>query len=112
MPLPYPITIFKTRYSGNIEGAEWAAFNRDPDDISPHATGDDPVAARWWSERDEPYGLGDTPELALADLLAQLNGQPRLHQPDTDGQDDEPTDGRPATARPVNNAVGPGLQFE
>lgn len=71
--VPYPCTVFRTRYGGVYEGGEWGAFQLAF--IPPDAFGDDPTCADWWRRAHEslPVGVGDTPEAAIAALIEKLH---------------------------------------
>lgn len=64
----YPVTIVKTRYGGVYEGGTWAAFDREPDELPPGWDGDDMTCSAWWGANGERFGVGPTPEAALAEL--------------------------------------------
>ena len=75
----YPVTIFRSRYSGAYEGAEWLAINEDPrDDIFDEIFGDDGSCMDFFNFKGdrtnhftEPLciGHGDNPKEAYDDLL-------------------------------------------
>lgn len=89
----YPCTIIAARYGGHYEGGTWLAFNCDHDRIPWEATGDDISCGNFWDlqargmlnyaplnvvphEDVKPklivVGKGDTPNLAVVDLVKQL----------------------------------------
>ena len=62
------ITINNDRYGGGYSSARWTAwFGESPDEID----GDDPTCQQfWWGHQAIPkHGKGDTPALALQDLI-------------------------------------------
>lgn len=70
----YPVTIISTRYGGAYEKGAWAAFNLDPEDIPPAATGDDTSCFVFWLDAapNMAIGVGDTPDEALKDLEKKM----------------------------------------
>lgn len=68
--VPYPVTIFRTRYGGVYEGGPWGAVACEPQDLPDQALGNDSECAGWWSEHRHGTGVGETVEAALASLLA------------------------------------------
>lgn len=67
----YPVTIIRTRYGGAYEGGDWAAFNCDEWDVPSEATGcDSECEAFWRGPKAVRVGVGDTPDHALAALVA------------------------------------------
>lgn len=80
---PYPVTIVMDRYNGAYSGAKWLAFERDPGGIPDAIGGGDTSEMDFWDptyagkeriDTDETklIGRGDTPDLALADLIRRL----------------------------------------
>lgn len=59
----YPVTIVRDPNAGVYSGGMFIAWNREADDI-------------WWAENTEPVGIADTPDGALADLVAKLTSEP------------------------------------
>jgi hypothetical protein len=82
----YPVTIFRTRYGGTYEGGEWAAFPLHPLQVPGEPIADDVTCATWWEQFANAVGVGDTPEVALADLEAKSAATgvriPYRHRPD------------------------------
>lgn len=62
------ISLVKDRYSGCYSGAPWLAF---PDEIPEFVGGGDSDELNGWLGYSAPVGKGDTPELALRNLLKQ-----------------------------------------
>ena len=73
-PRLYPVAIIESRYSGTYEGGKWHAIPEFDDVINTekyqdYMYGDDGSALDFWdSEIALNIGVGDTPELALADM--------------------------------------------
>ena len=73
-PRLYPVAIIESRYSGTYEGGKWHAIPEFDDVINTeryqdYMYGDDGSALDFWdSESASGIGVGDTPELALADM--------------------------------------------
>ena len=63
--------MIRTRYGGIYEGGEWAAFPIHFEEIPPDVDGDDATCATWWADFAHAVGVGDTPDVALADLEAK-----------------------------------------
>ncbi len=72
----YPVVIRQSRYGGVYEGGEWVAF-ADYDDIDREVLddyffGDDDGAIELFTEQSQIiYGVGKTPDEALASLLGK-----------------------------------------
>ena len=75
----YPVAIIESRYSGTYEGGKWHAIPEFDDVINTeqyqdYMYGDDGSALDFWdSEISSTIGVGDTPELALADMRLKKN---------------------------------------
>lgn len=73
-PRLYPVAIIESRYSGTYEGGKWHAIPEFDDVINTeqyqdYMYGDDGSALDFWdSGIASNIGVGDTPELALADM--------------------------------------------
>jgi len=77
--LPYPLTVFTSRYQGTYEGGWCIALNEHPgSDVVASATGSDVECATWYAnyERYKPIGRGRTHEAAIQDLKAKLEVEP------------------------------------
>ena len=78
-PRLYPVAIIESRYSGTYEGGKWHAIPEFDDVINTeqyqdYMYGDDGSALDFWdSEIASNIGVGDTPELALADMQSKAN---------------------------------------
>lgn len=68
----WPVTIISDRYHGCYSGASWLAFPLDFDEIPEDVNDEDLPCQDFWDNYDEPIGLGETPEDALADLIAKM----------------------------------------
>lgn len=69
----WPCTIIRDRYSGTYSGGAWVAFPLDYDAIPAAVSGDDLSCGTFWGEYDpEDYGVGDSPEVALQDLVRKM----------------------------------------
>lgn len=73
--LPYPLTVWRSRYGGVYEGGEWVAMNCDPHSVPSEAYSDDVTCATWWSTADR-VGVGSTIEEAIAKLVSRLDATP------------------------------------
>ncbi len=69
----YPITIRQSRYGGTYEGGEWYAYHGDIEltqGYYDYIDGDDCDALDFWDSDDSKFfGIGDTPNQALEDML-------------------------------------------
>lgn len=75
-PHIHPLTIISARYGGIYEGAPYLAFNLYPEDIHPHAHGQDDDCVDYYLDAPNHHiiiGKGPTPDLATLDLQRQLN---------------------------------------
>lgn len=78
-PRLYPVAIIESRYSGTYEGGKWHAIPEFDDVINTehyqdYMYGDDGSALDFWdSNIASSIGVGDTPELALADMKLKAN---------------------------------------
>jgi hypothetical protein len=73
----YPLTIVSDRYGGTYSGAEFLAFNLEPERIPKDIGGSDSEEMDFW-EDPERYGAyvigkGDTPDKAAFDLLDKIH---------------------------------------
>ena len=69
----YPVTIFMSRYNGTYSGGKFIALNKDIDDDHPDdMVGSDVPCMQFWSNFDEPYGTGNTPQEAYMDLAFKV----------------------------------------
>lgn len=77
--IPYPVTIIQDRYSGSYSDGQYLAFNLYPGAIPDEVGGGDMIEMEFWAEggRHEDYliGKGETPNLALMDLLEKIEKQ-------------------------------------
>lgn len=67
----YALTIFRARYGGTYEGAEYLAFNAWMSDIE-DAQGNDLTCSNFFATYPRPIGRGATPEKARLSLLRHL----------------------------------------
>ena len=75
----WPITVWRRRYSGVYEGAQWVAFALEAKDL-PEQIEKDNVAAMWFwcderlveSKRTRWVGRGATPDAAVLDLKRRV----------------------------------------
>lgn len=67
----YPLTIIRDRYNGTYSGGKYVAFNAQPCDIPDEVYGGDMDCSNFWEEVDIPYGIGETPEKAVLDLISK-----------------------------------------
>lgn len=68
----YPTTIVADRYSGTYSGGEWLAFPLDWSEIPEEIDCDDATCMIFWESYSGPVGKGRTPELAMANLVAEM----------------------------------------
>lgn len=68
----YPTTIVNDRYSGTYSGAEWLAFPLDYWNVPEEVDGGDSECMMFWEDYDGVVGKGNTPELAMANLVAKM----------------------------------------
>ena len=73
----YPLTIARDRYGGAYSGGEFIALNCHPYEAPEDIFGDDMVISDFFMKDPEElgklrYGVGESPELAVQDLLAKL----------------------------------------
>lgn len=71
-PLPWPVTIVRSRYGGCYEGAPWLAFNLDPNQIPEDWNGGDTECSEFFFKTDLPIGRGASPDGAIEDLDRRL----------------------------------------
>lgn len=71
----YPTTIVADRYTGTYSGGEWLAFPLNFWDIPEEIGADDVTCMLFWDDYDGVVGKGNTPELAMANLVAQMEEQ-------------------------------------
>lgn len=64
----WPVTVVRSRYNGDIEGAKWVAFHEEYDHLSPDVFGNDPVCDAFFRRNTELIGRGATPDAAVVDL--------------------------------------------
>ena len=69
----YRVTIVRSRYGGTYEPGVWVAFPCWPEELSPDWSGGDGVCARFFAERAEEVGGGDTPQEAYDNLRRRLD---------------------------------------
>jgi hypothetical protein len=67
-PLPWMVTIVRSRYGGVYEPGVWIAFPQWPVDLPDDWRGGDVVCEEFFRVRRGTIGGGDTPDEALADL--------------------------------------------
>ena len=65
----YPITICADRYNGTYSHGRWLAFNMETEEIPEDIAGDDTECMNFWYEFEGIVGCGDTPDLALKNLI-------------------------------------------
>lgn len=70
----YPTTIIQDRYNGTYSGAEWLAFPMDYYQVPREIDGDDIECIMFWESYNGEVGKGSTPELAMANLVAKMQG--------------------------------------
>lgn len=68
----YPLTIIRDRYNGIYSGGDWIAFPRRIDEIPVAVNSNDEDCVTFWESYTEPYGLGESPDAALSDLLVKM----------------------------------------
>lgn len=68
----YPTTIVRDRYDGTYSGADWLAFSLDYWNVPDEVDGGDPECMMFWEDYDGVVGKGNTPELAMANLVAKM----------------------------------------
>lgn len=76
----YPVTIICDRYGGTYSGAEWLAFNLDPEDVPKDVAGDDVECMMFWEQHRQDalsVGRGTTPDEALQDLYRKIPEEDR-----------------------------------
>lgn len=71
----YPTTIVADRYAGTYSGGEWLAFPLNFWNIPEEIEADDVTCMLFWDDYDGVVGKGNTPELAMANLVAQMEEQ-------------------------------------
>jgi hypothetical protein len=73
-------TIVSSRYGW--EGGKWLAFPGLVDEVDPDAFGDDPESHEFWTSDAAAFvGRGDTPDVALADLMKIANDNAPREEP-------------------------------
>lgn len=70
----YPTTIIRDRYNGAYSGAAWLAFPLDFWNVPDEVEGGDGECMMFWESYDGEVGKGSTPELAMANLVAKMEG--------------------------------------
>lgn len=70
----YPTTFIKDRYNGTYSGAVWLAFPLDFWNVPEEVEGGDVECMMFWESYDGVVGKGRTPELAMANLVAKMEG--------------------------------------
>ncbi|MBR2014136.1 MAG: hypothetical protein IJ998_01790 [Alistipes sp.] len=70
----YPTTIVRDRYNGTYSGAAWLAFPMFVEDVPTEVDGEDPECIIFWDTYNGVVGKGNTPELAMANLVAKIEG--------------------------------------
>jgi hypothetical protein len=65
------VTIVTARYGGIYEPGKWLAFGGGPRELPDEWDAEDTVCIEFWRQRRNEVGGGDTPDEALADLLAK-----------------------------------------
>lgn len=68
----YPVTIIRDRYNGIYSGGDWMAFPLRIDEIPVAVNSNDEECVAFWENYAEPYGLGESPDAALSDLLEKM----------------------------------------
>lgn len=68
----YPVTIIADRYSGTYSGGRYVAFGLYADAIPEGATGGDIECAEFFASKDVIYGVGETPNEALENLIVRM----------------------------------------
>lgn len=68
----YPTTIVRDRYDGTYSGADWLAFPLDYWNVPDEVDGGDSECMMFWEDYEGVVGKGNTPELAMANLVAKM----------------------------------------
>ncbi len=68
----YPLTIIRDRYNGIYSGGNWIAFPLRIDEIPAAVNSNDEDCVTFWESYAEPYGLAESPDAALSDLLEKM----------------------------------------
>jgi len=69
----WPIAVVQDRYMGTYTGGRWVAIpDSDRVDFETGVWGSDSEAMVWAVGNKNAYGVGDTPDLALADLYEKI----------------------------------------
>ena len=71
----YPITIVYDRYGGSYSGAEWVAYECDPEEVPEEVNGNDTVCSRFWETTTIVVGLGNTPTAAWINLHLKVRAR-------------------------------------
>lgn len=69
----WPVTRIKDRYHGSYSGGEWVAYYAHVDAIPEEASSDDVSCDQYWDNPRVPFGVGSSPDLALADLVRRMD---------------------------------------
>lgn len=69
----YPLTIIRDRYNGIYSGGDWIAFPLRIDGVPAAVNSNDEDCVAFWENYTEPYGLGESPDAALSDLLTKMD---------------------------------------
>lgn len=69
----YPLTIIRDRYNGIYSGGDWIAFLLRIVEIPAAVNSNDEDSVAFWENYTEPYGLGESPDAALSDLLTKMD---------------------------------------
>lgn len=70
----YPTAIVRDRYNGTYSGAIWLAFPMGFEDVPVEVDAEDLECMMFWDAYDGVVGKGNTPELAMANLVAKMEG--------------------------------------
>lgn len=73
--LGYPVTIMLSRYGGIYEPGRWVAFACLPETLPPDWNAGDVACERFYRERRNEVGGGDTPQAALDDLVRLMGAR-------------------------------------
>ena len=80
----YPLTVCKDRYNGVYSHGKYTAWNFYPDGVPEEIAEDDISCADFWQtgieEYKYDYGVGNTPEAAIADLKRNVARNPLFKQ--------------------------------
>ena len=69
---PWPLTVVCDRYGGVYSGANFIAWNLEPDCVPMDSQAGDGTCSDFWDDNERVVGRGHTADLAIDDLIENM----------------------------------------